>query len=489
MSDIWERIKNKVSEIVKSRVFIVIIIFCVTSAILVQRVFYLQIVKGQEYFDNYKLQIQKTKEVEGTRGNIYDRNGKLLAYNELAYSVTIEDNGEYDTKKQKNKELNKIVTKVIDIVEKNNDTVINDFGIILDKDNNYIFVAESKTQRLRFIADVYGKKTIDELTKTQKNQTAEEIIDYLCTDQVYGYGIDQKKTEKEDVLKLVNVRYAISLNSYQKYIATTIAKDVSEETVADIMENMDSLQGVDIQEESFRRYNNSKCFANIIGYTGQISVEEYDALSKEEKEEYDKTDTVGKAGLEKTMDSTLKGTKGEVKLYVNNVGKIIETVEVSKPKAGNDLYLSIDADLQVAAYNILEQVSLVSSKAAVEVLGQYGYAVHLGTLLLLHIQEEVLLVHTIAYKLDGTFLDIHSIGDDHIHLYGGHYIVLILEVHIHHGFASRKNVDVIYDNLILGPSACAEAKGCHQSGSTCLQASYLFLVVVFHILTDDYRCR
>lgn len=355
MSDIWERIKNKVSEIVKSRVFIVIIIFCVTSAILVQRVFYLQIVKGQEYFDNYKLQIQKTKEVEGTRGNIYDRNGKLLAYNELAYSVTIEDNGEYDTKKQKNKELNKIVTKVIDIVEKNNDTVINDFGIILDKDNNYIFVAESKTQRLRFIADVYGKKTIDELTKTQKNQTAEEIIDYLCTDQVYGYGIDQKKTEKEDVLKLVNVRYAISLNSYQKYIATTIAKDVSEETVADIMENMDSLQGVDIQEESVRRYNNSKCFANIIGYTGQISVEEYDALSKEEKEEYDKTDTVGKAGLEKTMDSSLKGTKGEVKLYVNNVGKIIETVEVSKPKAGNDLYLSIDADLQVAAYNILEQ--------------------------------------------------------------------------------------------------------------------------------------
>ena len=355
MSDIWERIKNKVSEIVKSRVFIVIIIFCVTSAILVQRVFYLQIVKGQEYFDNYKLQIQKTKEVEGTRGNIYDRNGKLLAYNELAYSVTIEDNGEYDTKKQKNKELNKIVTKVIDIVEKNNDTVINDFGIILDKDNNYIFVAESKTQRLRFIADVYGKKTIDELTKTQKNQTAEEIIDYLCTDQVYGYGIDQKKMEKEDVLKLVNVRYAISLNSYQKYIATTIAKDVSEETVADIMENMDSLQGVDIQEESVRRYNNSKCFANIIGYTGQISVEEYDALSKEEKEEYDKTDTVGKAGLEKTMDSSLKGTKGEVKLYVNNVGKIIETVEVSKPKAGNDLYLSIDADLQVAAYNILEQ--------------------------------------------------------------------------------------------------------------------------------------
>lgn len=355
MSDMLERIRKKLSEIVQSRVFIVIIVFCVTSAILVQRVFYLQIVKGQEYFDNYKLQIQKTKDVEGTRGNIYDRNGVLLAYNELAYSVTIEDNGEYDDKTQKNKELNKIVTKVIDIVEKNGDTVINNFGIVLDHDDNYTFIAESDTQRLRFIADVYGMKTIDELTKKQQNQSAQEIIDYLCTDKTYGYGIDQKKLNKEEVLKLVNVRYAISLNSYQKYIATTIAEDVSDETMADIMENMDSLQGVDIEEESVRRYNNSKCFSNIIGYTGQISTEEYDALSKEEQENYDKTDTVGKAGLEKTMDSTLKGQKGEVKLYVNNVGKVIETVQGAKAKAGNDLYLTIDAGLQVAAYNILEQ--------------------------------------------------------------------------------------------------------------------------------------
>lgn len=351
----WERFKNKISEIVRSRVFVLIILFCVTSAILIQRVFYLQIVKGQEYLDNYKLQIQKTKEVEGTRGNIYDRNGKLLAYNELAYSVTIEDNGEYDDKEQKNRELNKVVSTVIGMVESNGDTVINDFGIILDNDDNYTFVAESKTQRLRFIADVYGKSTIDELTKKQQNQTAGEIMDYLCTDKTYGYGINQKKLSKEDVLKLVNVRYAISLNSYQKYIATTIAEDVSEETMADIMENLDTLQGVNIEETSVRRYKNSKCFANIIGYTGQISTEEYDALSDEEKEEYDKTDTIGKGGLEKVMDSTLKGEKGEVKLYVNNVGKVIDTVQVSEPEAGNDVYLTIDADLQVAAYKILEQ--------------------------------------------------------------------------------------------------------------------------------------
>ena len=355
MYSLWDRIKSGIYEVVKSRIFVVIIVFCIMSAVLLQRLFYLQIVKGQDYFDDYKFQIQKTKEVQGTRGNIYDRNGKLLAYNELAYSVTIEDNGDYDSLKQKNKELNKVVSSVIQMVEANGDTVINNFGIILDNNNNYIYVAENDTQRLRFIADVFGKQSIDQLSKKQKHISAEGLVRYLCTDEVYGYGINQKKLSKEEVLKLVNVRYAISLNSYQKYISTTIAEDVSDETVADIMENLDTLQGVNVEEKSLRRYNDSYCFANMIGYTGQISQEEYDALSKEDQKKYDKNDTVGKSGLEKVMDHDLQGEKGELKLYVNNVGKVIETVKGKDPEAGNDLHLTIDADLQKAAYHILEQ--------------------------------------------------------------------------------------------------------------------------------------
>ena len=121
------------------------------------------------------------------------------------------------------------------------------------------------------------------------------------------------------------------------------------------MENLDTLQGVNVEEKSLRRYNDSYCFANMIGYTGQISQEEYDALSKEDQKKYDKNDTVGKSGLEKVMDHDLQGEKGELKLYVNNVGKVIETVKGKDPEAGNDLHLTIDADLQKAAYHILEQ--------------------------------------------------------------------------------------------------------------------------------------
>lgn len=66
MYSLWERIKSGIAEFVQSRIFVLIIVFCITSAILVQRIFYLQIVKGQEYLDDYKLQIQKTKEIQGT---------------------------------------------------------------------------------------------------------------------------------------------------------------------------------------------------------------------------------------------------------------------------------------------------------------------------------------------------------------------------------------------------------------------------------------
>ncbi len=355
MYSLWERIKSKVSETVKSRAFIVICVFCGLSAVLIQRVFYLQIVKGQDYADQYVLQIQKTKEVEGTRGKIFDRNGVLLAYNELAYSVVIEDNSDYDTIEETNRELNKIISAVINIVESNGDTVINDFGIILDHNDNYMFIAENDTQRLRFIADIYGQSYIEDLTEKQKNQTAAGIIDYLCTDETYGYGLNQDKLSKEEILKLINIRYAIALNSYQKFLSVTIAEDVSDKTVADIMENMDTLLGVSIEEESLRRYTDSACFANIIGYTGQISKEEYNEFSKSGRKDYDMTDTVGKSGIEQAMDSYLKGKKGKVKLYVNNVGKIIETVPQSEPEAGNDLYLSIDASLQKVIYHVIEQ--------------------------------------------------------------------------------------------------------------------------------------
>lgn len=340
-------------QIFSSRLLVLILIFCLMFAALINRLFYLQIVKGEYYLDNYKLQIRKVRDIQGIRGNIYDRNGKPLAYNELAYSVTFEDN--IPSGENRNKTLNEILELVIQIVESHGDQVIHNFGIVLDSAGNYQFSQTNETLRLRFVADVFGLLTIDKLEPEQKNASAEDLIHYLCTDEVYGYELDEEALGREHVLKMINLRYAINLNSFQKYIPTILASDISDETRAAIMENLDKLEGVEVETESLRRYTDSQYFASIIGYTGQISQEEYDALDPERKERYSLSDIIGKAGIEQTMDDVLQGSKGRRVFYVDSLGKITDEVSYTEPGAGNDVYLTLDKDLQQQTYQILEE--------------------------------------------------------------------------------------------------------------------------------------
>ena len=351
--EIIDRIKEGIDYIMKSRLMVLIIVFCLTSSVLIGRLFYLQIVRGEDYLENYELQIRRTSEIAATRGNIYDRNGNLLAYNELAYSVTIQDTLPTNMGSDKrNEALNSILDKVLKIVEANGDSVIDSFGIILDSAGEYQFAETNETLKLRFIADVYGKAYTDDLSQDQKNQSASGIMHYLCTKR---YGLDDTNNDPAYILKMVNMRYAMGLNSYQQYLSTVLASDVSDETAAAIMENQSTLTGVDIEEESLRRYPDGEYFASLIGYIGPMSQDEYDALDEDEKDKYSLSDIVGKSGIEQAFDSTLQGEKGKSTFYVDNLGKVIETVSKTDPKAGNDIYLTIDKDLQINAYKLLEE--------------------------------------------------------------------------------------------------------------------------------------
>ena len=121
------------------------------------------------------------------------------------------------------------------------------------------------------------------------------------------------------------------------------------------MENLDKMEGVGIEEESLRRYTDSQYFASLIGYTGKISQEEYDALDKEVKERYALSDIVGKSGIEQVMDNVLQGDRGKKIFYVDSVGKVTEEVSFVEPGAGNDVYLTIDKKLQQQTYQIIEE--------------------------------------------------------------------------------------------------------------------------------------
>ena len=342
MTALLKTIKEAIINMVTSRIFVLILLFGALSGILTYRLFDLQIVHGQEYLENFKLKIRKERTIASTRGNIYDTNGKLMAYNELAYSVTIED--VYESGKKKNAQLNATLSSLIDMIEKNGDKIVNDFNIIVDENNNYAFTVEG-SQLLRFLADVYGESYVDKLSYKQKTSTAEDVIQYLAGTKKFAVGeyLDPDNTSsdfivgsgytKEKLLQIVTIRYAMSLNGYQKYIATTVAKDVSDKTVAMVMENADILPGVSVTEDTMRKYVDSIYCSHIIGYIGKVSNEEYEELSKE-NEDYSLTDIVGKSGIEQYMETTLQGKKGKEVVYVDNVGKVIETSDRTDPQAG-----------------------------------------------------------------------------------------------------------------------------------------------------------
>lgn len=357
----FDRFKDGFINIITSRITVLVIFFLALGTILVYTVFNLQIVHGEEYLNNFQLTIRKERSIASTRGNIYDRNGNLLAYNELAYSVTLED--VYESGKGKNAALNDTIYRLIGIIEKNGDSIVNDFNIILNTNNEFEFnVTDSKL--LRFIADVYGEKYVSDLKYAQQTATADEIISYLAGESRYaigGYSEENPKEfivgqgySKKELLEIVTVRYAMSANSYTKYIPTTVATDVSEKTVAVVMENLDTLDGVQIAEDTIRKYTDAVYFSQILGYTGKVSTEELEELQKQDSS-YTQSDIVGKAGIEQTMETTLQGKKGSETVYVDSLGKVIETSDRKEPVAGYDVYLSIDKDLQEAVYHILEQ--------------------------------------------------------------------------------------------------------------------------------------
>ncbi len=352
----YDSVKDFLKSFFKSRLLVLVLIIILMGGTLLHRLFTLQIVNGESYQSNYTLRIRKERVLNGTRGNILDCNGKVLAYNELTYKVTLEDNGTYSKSSERNEALNSIIARVLGVLEENGDDFVNDFNIRLKKNGHYAFQVEG-TRLMRFRADIYGKKRIEDLgwDKELKYNTAEateeQIIDYLCSDR---YGITDGGYSPEMAYKIMVIRYALAQNGYQKYISTTIATDVSDKTMAYIKENKADLQGVDIEEDYLRKYDDSLYFASIIGYTGKISTEEYEELSKE-NDSYALTDVIGKSGIEQVMDVKLQGKKGSETVFVDVMGKELETTDHKEPSAGNNVYLSIDADLQKAVYHLLEQ--------------------------------------------------------------------------------------------------------------------------------------
>ena len=373
------KLRGQIIELLSNRIIIVGVLLMVLFCLLIYRLFVLQIIQGDEHLANFNYKIKKTIEISGARGNIYDCNGKTLAYNQLAYTVTLENtdetsriarertnaNGENGQKVTENDVKNEVIYKLIKVLETNGDTINYSLPMTVNSKGKLKFTV-SGSSLARFKKDIYGITNIDNLSGDEKkkaekylNSTPEEVYEYLRsgkngpqgTGNMFGIA-DSYSTE--DTLKIMSVRYDVFMNRYSQTTPITVATNISDKIIAAISEHDDEYPGVSIKADSLRKYNDAKYFSSVLGYTGVVSESELKELNGNGGK-YEANDVVGKTGIEKTMESTLQGKKGQKDVLVDNLGKVIKTVKTTKASAGNNVYLTIDADLQKYAYNILER--------------------------------------------------------------------------------------------------------------------------------------
>lgn len=357
-SDLLEIVKDFLKKILASRLFILGIFFTCLYGILAVNLFELQIIQGEEFQEEYMTLTEKTVKLDSTRGNIYDKNGNVLAYNELSYNVTIQDNGDYTRANDRNRMLLELVR----ILYRHGEEVEGEFSIGINSAGEMVFTTTSESARKRFIADYYGLKSTSELDDEEGLYPSDITPEKMFEKRKEYYGLN-KLTDKDDnpieltdeeALGIINIRYTMSFTAYRKYESTIAASNVSRETMTDVLENSADLKGVNIEKSTIRVYNDSVYFAPIIGYIGKVWEDELAQL-RENNPDYELTDLVGKIGIEASMEAELQGKKGSRTMYVDSMGRIIEIVDQTEPVAGNDIYLTIDRDLQIGVYHLLEQ--------------------------------------------------------------------------------------------------------------------------------------
>ena len=331
------------------------------AALLISRLYTLQIVNSERYLSDFQSRIRRTVVIHGTRGRILDKNGNVLADSVASYNITMNDLT--DDSKEDNKILNERILEIIRIVDKNGGKMLTDFSIRLSG-GSFFYKEMGPVAKARFLADVYGYADPDDMPAENLEKTAEEVIHDLAD----RFGIspsvskdeDSGKEDRETLLEMVIARYNLSLNYYQKYIATRLASNVPEKTKKAIEKRFDSKKdGIQIEEEMVRRYPEKEAvyLSNIIGYTGEASedyLSEHDGTDKDGRPDYREGDIVGLTGIEASQEEILHGRSGQKTFNVDSIGRVtddpVENSEVSakeqsySEETGRDVYLTIDRE-------------------------------------------------------------------------------------------------------------------------------------------------
>lgn len=179
--------------------------------------------------------------------------------------------------------------------------------------------------------------------------TADEVFKMLRKLQAVNSDINDY-----DFRNMMMIRERYNKKSYLSYHPVDIAYGISEKSVAMIAERSHELKGINVEIEPLRYYPEKESAAHILGYLGKIS-QENEIKEYINENGYSPDDIIGKTGVEEKFEHYLRGEKGKRTVEVNNFGQTIKSVSSQTPVPGDDLYLTIDINLQKKAEESLKK--------------------------------------------------------------------------------------------------------------------------------------
>ena len=308
------------------------IVVIVISVIFIATLFNLQIVNGENYREQSEKRMLRTKNITAPRGEIYDRNGVILATNKLSYDVEL-----YKVRVS-TKEQNDGILRLVEILNENSDKVYSTFPVNDDL-NGFNFENTEEEQK--------WKKEM----KLDSTLTFDQVIDKY----IEKYELQDYSDNRLNQIKMIEIKYEANLNGYSLFNSATIAKDISQKSVAKIGEEKYKIYGISIVSVPKRYYPNGNLLSHTIGYVSKISSTEYE---KEKEEGYSVNSVIGKAGIEQSFEKYLKGKDGVIKEETDTLGNVSSQTETTEAKSGDNVTLTIDYRLQkVAEESLLNTIN------------------------------------------------------------------------------------------------------------------------------------
>ena len=320
---------KKILDVLNNRYLMLYIIIILISAVFILRLFSLQIINGAEYREQSEKRMLRTETIEAPRGEIYDRNGVVLATSKRSYNVTIyKVNVEVE-------EQNEAISKLVDILDANGDSIYSTFPVN-DELNGFSFSDDNSEKNWK------KDNNIDEAA------TFEDTIKFYTE----KYALENYTSNFNHLVKMIEIKYEGNVNAYSLLNSAVVAKDIKEESVAQIEERKSELYGINIVSSPKRYYTNANLFSHVIGYVSNISSDEY---SKKKDEGYSLNSIIGKTGVEQSCETYLKGTDGVKKVETDRYGNITSETITKEAVTGNSVTLTLDYRLQKTAQEALEK--------------------------------------------------------------------------------------------------------------------------------------